>query len=136
MHQQFSNIHPLAYILSTCALIFSSSSLFTVYPTAHVTASHHSSGDNPPERGKAVRKNTGPSKTQSTYVPGLSLLPIFHAAFTFIPLLPKSTVTRSVQPNLNLPRTRPPFIIIIIIIIVCFCQASLRPFRLCHFGKK
>ena len=30
--------------------------------THHVTASHHSIGDNPPERGKAVRKNTEPTK--------------------------------------------------------------------------
>ena len=36
------------------------------------------------------------------------LFPIFRAAFTVIPLLPNATVTPSIQPNLGLPRTRPP----------------------------
>ena len=31
-HTQSSNMHPLAHILDTCALIFSSCALFTVYP--------------------------------------------------------------------------------------------------------
>ena len=57
---QSSNTHPLAHIQGTCALISSSCAIFTVYQKPHqVTASHPSLGDNPPERGRAVRKNAG-----------------------------------------------------------------------------
>ena len=48
------------------------------FPQRHyVTASHPSPGDNPPERGRDVRKNAGPCKNcsvklKSTYAPGLS----------------------------------------------------------------
>ena len=39
---------------------------------------------------------------------GSPLFPIFRAASTVIPLLTKATFTPSIQPNLGLPRTRPP----------------------------
>ena len=39
---------------------------------------------------------------------GSPLLPIFRAASTVIPLLPKAIFTPSIQPNLGLPRTSPP----------------------------
>ena len=52
-------------------------------------------------------KQKWPLETHSvTYVPGLSTLSAF--ASTVIPLLPKTTFTPSIQPNLGLPRTRPP----------------------------
>ena len=56
------NIHHLAHILDICALIFSSCALFSLSQPHHVTASHPSLGDKPPEHGSAVRKNAGPSK--------------------------------------------------------------------------
>ena len=68
------NTHTLAHIAGRCALIFSRCTLFSLHQQHHVTASHSSPGDNPPEGGRAVRKNAGPSKkTQSSrYAPELS----------------------------------------------------------------
>ena len=62
-----------------------------------------------------VRKNPGPAKMASrnsfSYICTIALHSFrFFAhcltAFTVIPLLPKATFTPSVQPNLDLPRTR------------------------------
>ena len=39
---------------------------------------------------------------------GSPRFPVFRAASTVIPLLPKATFTPSIQPNLGLPRTRQP----------------------------
>ena len=64
-----------------------------------------------------VRKNTGPSKNarvkliQLHMYQGSPLFPIFRAlsrSSAVIPLLPKAAFTPSIQPNLGLPRTRPP----------------------------
>ena len=49
-----SNTHPVAHILGTCALMSSSWAILTVF--------HPSPGDNPPESGRAVRKNSWPSQ--------------------------------------------------------------------------
>ena len=56
-HAQSCNKHPLAHILGTCALIFSSLQ-FTP------TASQPSPGDTPPERGPKEHRNK--AKTQSS----------------------------------------------------------------------
>ena len=39
----------------------------------------------------------------------ITLLPIFRAASTVIPLVPKAIFTLSIQPDYGLPRTRPSF---------------------------
>ena len=62
MHAQLSNIHLLAYILGTCALIFNTCVLFTVSQPHHVRAFHPSPRDKPPEHGRAVQKNTETKK--------------------------------------------------------------------------
>ena len=102
---QSSNIHPLAHILDTCALIFSSCDLFTVYPTP-LKVKTTRAWDGGPKEYRATQK--WPRETHLvTYVPGLSTRS--DAASTIVPLLPKTPFTPSIQPNLGLPRTRPPF---------------------------
>ena len=84
----------------------------------HSTASHSSKGDNPSERRRAVRKNTGSTKNHLHMVE-YSIIYIFtrslhsflsiayyRAAFAVISLLSKATFTPSIQPNLGQPRTR------------------------------
>ena len=56
------NIYPLAHIFDICALIFSSCALFTVCPILMCNGIPPLSRWEPPEYGRAVRKNTGPSK--------------------------------------------------------------------------
>ena len=117
-HTQSSNIHPLAHILHTSALILSSCPFFTVYPNRimrrhptplQVKTTRAREGGPKEHRGK----QKWPRETHSfTYAPGLSTLSYLRAhcraASTVIPLLPKATFTLSIQPNLGLPRTRPP----------------------------
>ena len=82
----------------------------------HVTASHLSPRDNHPSTGgRSERTHVVPSKNgrvkliQLHSYQGSRLFPIFRrAASTVIPLLPKATFTPSIQPNLGLPRNRPP----------------------------
>ena len=63
-HAQSSNIHSLAHILDTCALIFSSCALFKVYPTPLQVITERTQG-----------QAKSPLGTYSvTYVPGLSIL--------------------------------------------------------------
>ena len=62
-------IHPLAHILDSCALIFSSCALFTIYPTSLQVITTRAREGGP--------KETGPSKNghkvnSVTYVSGLS----------------------------------------------------------------
>ena len=74
------NIHPLAYILDICALIFNSCAIFTVYPNRimqrhpthlHVISTRAREGG--PKEHRAKQK--WQRKTHSvTYVPGLSTL--------------------------------------------------------------
>ena len=92
-HAQSSNKHPLAHILGTCALIFSSLQ-FTP------TASHHSPGDTPPEHGSKEHRNK--AKTQSsTHAPWLSV-PSYRSLS-----LPKATCTPFIQPHLGVPSAPP-----------------------------
>ena len=113
-YTQPSNIHTLAHILGTSALIFTSCSHFSLLQPHHVTAYHPSPGDKPPEHRRAVRKDPGTKRKWQVKLNNLhmhlgsQLLPIFCAVSTVIPLLPKATFTPSIQPNLGLPRTRPP----------------------------
>ena len=80
-HKQSSNKHPLAYILGTCALIFSSWGIFTVLSQPpHGTASHPSPGDNHQSTGGRSEGTQGqvkwPRETHSViHTPGLSTLP-------------------------------------------------------------
>ena len=112
-HTQSSNIHPLAHILNTCALIFSYLRTFYslsqphFYPIQVITTRAPEGG---PKEHTAKQK--WERETHSvTDVPGLSTLSnlsIVHAASSVIPLLPEVTFTPSIQQNLRLPRTRPP----------------------------
>ena len=58
-HAQLSNIDPLAHVLGTCALILVFGPFLQFPQPHHVTVSHPSPCDEPPERSRAVRKNTG-----------------------------------------------------------------------------
>ena len=87
--------------------------------TSHATASHPSLGDNHQSMGGGKRRQgqqKWPRETHSiSYALGLSTLPYLsrivahcRAASTVILLMPKATFTPSIQPNISLPRTRPP----------------------------
>ena len=100
---QSANTGPLAYITGTCSLNFSSCALFTVNlpQLHHVTASHPSPGDKPPQREMAVRKNAGPSKNGHVKKSIIYICTRAHHSFlsfahcrsasTFNPLLPKAS---------------------------------------------
>ena len=108
-------IHPLAHILDSRALIFSSSAFFSLSQPHHVTVSLPSPGDNPQSTGGRFERTQCQEKwlvklIQLHMHQGSQLFPIFRAVSTIIPLLPKATFTSSIQPNLGLPRTRPPLI--------------------------
>ena len=81
---QASNTHTLAHIPCICALIFSGCPIvYNLHQPLHVTASHSFPGNNPRVRGRAVRKNAGPSKIGGVKLnhlhmyQGSSFLPIF-----------------------------------------------------------
>ena len=79
---QPSNIHPLTPNTNHLRHDFQLLSPFYSLPQSHyVTASHPSTGDKPPERGRAVPKNKNwPCETQSsTYASGSTRFPIFSA---------------------------------------------------------
>ena len=108
-------IHPLAHILDTWALIFSSCALFSLSQPHHVTASlpswYHQSMRGLYERTQGQAKMA--AWNSFSYICTRALhafrsLSQSLAAFTVIPLLPTATFTPSIQPNLGLPRTRPP----------------------------
>ena len=93
-------IHPLTHILDTCALIFSSCALFTVYPNSimqrhptllQVITTRAREGG--PKGHRAQQKC--PDETYSViYVPGLSTLSCLshcRAASTVISILPNAT---------------------------------------------
>ena len=73
------NIHHLAHILDICALIFSSCSLFTVYPNRISIPTASVSQPQPPEHGRTVRKNTLKELIQLHIYKGSLLFPIFRA---------------------------------------------------------
>ena len=111
------NTHPLAHILDICSLIFSSCAIISLSQPHHVTASHPSPGDNQQGTGGRSERTQGPTKMASwnsfSYICTRALhsfryLAHWRAASTVIPLLPKETLTPSIQPNLALPLTRPP----------------------------
>ena len=97
-------IHPLTHIPDTWALIFSSCSLFTVFPQPHhVTASlpspcdiHQSTGGRS-ERTQCQAKNGRVKLIQLDMYQGSPLFLIFPTvASTVIPLFPKATFTPSI----------------------------------------
>ena len=113
--------YPLPHIVCTYSLIFSSCGSFYSLPQQdHVTASHSSPGDNHQSAGGTKQKKNktqeqkenGRVKLKRIHMHhGSPLLPIFlhcRAASTFISLLPKTTFTPFIKPNLILPRARPP----------------------------
>ena len=117
-HTQSPNIHPLAHIHDTQALIFSSCTPFySLSLPHHITASlpspdiNHQSTGGRSERTQCQAK--WPREIHSvTYAPGLSIFFLMFlvqccAASTVIPLLSKATFTPSIQPNLGLPCTHP-----------------------------
>ena len=59
---QLSTIHPLAHIIDTCALSFSSLALFSLPQLHHVTASHPSPGDNHQSTGWRSERRQGEAK--------------------------------------------------------------------------
>ena len=83
----------------------------------HVMASNHSPGDNNQSTWGRSERTQGQAKMASwnsfSYICTMALLSFRsfahrRAASTVIPLSPKATFTPSIQPNLGLPRTRPP----------------------------
>ena len=102
------NIHPVAYILDICALIFSSCVTFYSSSQPHHVTTRTREGS--PKEHRAKQKL--PRETHSvTYVPGLSTLfdlSRIDAQPPVISLLAKATFTPSIHPNLGLPRTRSP----------------------------
>ena len=90
---------PLAHILDTCALTFSSWAIFTVYHK-------HQSTGGWSERTRCQAKMA--VLNSIIYICTCSaLLFIFRADSSVIPLLPKTTFKPSIRPNLGL-LTRPP----------------------------
>ena len=61
-HEQSTSFHLLADILETCFLIPVFGPFIQFTPPASRNASHPSSGDMSPERGREVRKKAGPIK--------------------------------------------------------------------------
>ena len=103
------NIHPLAHILDTFALIFSSCLLFTVYPTPLQVITTRARETGPKEhRAKQKWSRDTHSVTYVPYLSTLSDLSCIDAQPPAIPPLPKPTFTPSIQPNLGFPHTRPP----------------------------
>ena len=92
------------------ALIFGSCALFTVYhqpyPTPLQVITTRAREGGPKEHG-AKQKRLRETHSVNMYQ-GSSLFPIIRVASAVINLLPKATFTPSIQPNLGLPRTRPP----------------------------
>ena len=113
------NIHTLAHILD----IFHLDSLYfrpfyRLSQPHHVTASNPSPGDNHQSTGGRSDRTQGQAKMAEWNSFGCICTRALHsvrsfahwrAASSVIPLLPKATFTPSIQPNLGLPRTRPPF---------------------------
>ena len=106
-------------MLDICTLIFSSCTLFAVYPNRilAVTAFHHSSGDNHQSTRGRSERTQGQAKMAEwnsfSYICTRALhyfrsFTYYREASTVTPLLPKATFTPSIQPNLGLPSTRPP----------------------------
>ena len=114
---QSSSIHPFAHMLDTCALIFSSCTIFTIFPNRimlrHPTHLHliiSRARDGGPKELRA--KQNGRVKLNELQMyqcsPFFSTFAHYRAATTVIPLLPcKANLTPSIQPNLGLSRTRP-----------------------------
>ena len=115
-HTQSSNVHPLAHIVDTCNLIFSSCALFTVYhnliikwhptPLQVITTRAREGG---PKEHREMQK--WPRETHSvTCTRALHSFIFFvhwRVVSSVIPLLPKATFTH-LSSHLGLPRTRPP----------------------------
>ena len=81
---QSTNIHPLANILDTCTLLFSSCAIFTVYTTC-IMSRHRTPLQVITTRARSKRtqaKQNLPCETDSvTYAPGLSTLFCLNQAF-------------------------------------------------------
>ena len=83
----------------------------------HLTASHPTPGDNHRSTGRRSERTHGQAKSAAwnlfSYICTRALhsfLSFLHCrlASTVIPLLPKTTFIPSIQPNHDLPHTRPP----------------------------
>ena len=111
-HTQSFNKHPLAHILDTSALIFSSCALLQFTPTASCDGIPPSTGDNHQSTGGRSERTQGWAKMAEwnsiSYICTRALhsfLSFAHrrATSTVIPLWPKATFTPSIQPILGLP---------------------------------
>ena len=104
-HTQSSTIQLLPHYFDTCAWIFSSCALFTVYPNGTTRAR-----EGGPKEHRASKY--GRMKLNQSHINRAlhSFLSFAHccAVSTVIPLLPKATFTPSSQPNLRLSRTLHP----------------------------
>ena len=110
-------IHPLAHLLDSWASIFSSLPFFYILSQPHhVTTSLPSPGDNHQITGGRSERTRCQAKMATwnsfSYICTRALhsfRSLAHCrAASVISLLPKATFTPSIQPNLGLPRTRPP----------------------------
>ena len=110
-------IHPLAHILDTWALIFSSYPFHSLSQLHHVMVSLSSPCDNHQRTGGHSERTPCQAKMATwnslSYICTRALQSFrsfvhCRAASTVIPLLPKATFTPSIHPNLSLPLTRPP----------------------------
>ena len=109
---QSPTIHPLAHILGSCAFIS------VVEPFLQFIPTPSWNGIPPLSRCISTQKEHRNHAKMAAWNSIIyirtralhSFLSLAHrrAASTVIPLLPKATFTPSIQPNLRLPRTRPP----------------------------
>ena len=107
-HTRSSNIHPIAHILDTCALILGSCALFSLSQLHHVMASHPSPGDS---HQNTRGKNSRVKLNQLHMHQGSQLFPVFHALLRSLNSyysVAQGHFTPSIQPNLRLPHTHPP----------------------------
>ena len=117
-HAQRSNIHPVEHKLGTCSSIFSSFTVFTVYPnrlmyrdsTSLQVISCQSAGGRS-ERTQESSKNGRVNSMRYICTRALHFFLSFAHCLSgsrVIPLQPKATFTRSAQPTLGRPRNCPP----------------------------
>ena len=115
-HSQLSNIHLLAHTLGTCASISVQLCCFySLLQHQHVTASHSSPDEQPPERRKVVLKNRGNKQKRTRETKSSTWAPVLGTPhFSRIVAQPPSSFLCCPRPpshhlsnhNLGLPLTQ------------------------------
>ena len=111
MHAQLFNGHPLAHLQGTWALIISSCTVFTVYPTPLQVISHRSAGGRYRWTMLKIAEWNSIIYTCTRDLHSIQSIAHYRASCSVIPLLSKATFTPSIQPNLTVPvlRLLPPY---------------------------